>query len=280
MRTMLPVCETLLLKEENGCLTVTFNRPEVRNAMNNLMAAELNTIVDYLTNEQSIRTVVFRGADHNFCAGGDIKERRAQVAATVPGHNPVYDRNVGAGRLFQKMARLPQTTVAYVEGAAVGGGFGFACLLDITLVEAGAKLGMPETTLGVAPAQIAPHVVRRIGLPQARHLALTGRRINGEEAFQLGIAQYLFHGSEDGERQLAQLLAQIARCGPQASAVTKAIMNATVQMNEDEIIEFAAQHFAALNQGDEGSEGQLAFVEKRPPRWPSLQKSIPERHKS
>jgi isohexenylglutaconyl-CoA hydratase len=277
MTTSLPVCETLLLSVDNACLTVTFNRPETRNAMNNQMAAELNAVVDYLFTAQAIRTVVFRGADHNFCAGGDIKERRAQVAETRPGHDPVFERNVGAGRLFRKMARLPQTTIAYVEGAAVGGGFGFACLLDITLVEASAKLGMPETTLGVAPAQIAPHVVRRIGLTQARHLALTGRRINGEEALRLDIAQYLFHGEEDGERQLATLLAQIDRCGPQATAATKAIMNATLEMDADEIIEFAARRFAELNQGEEGREGQAAFVEKRPPRWPSLRPTVGQR---
>lgn len=280
MTTLLPVCETLLLSEDNACLTVTFNRPETRNAMNNRMAAELNAVVDHLATAQEIRTVVFRGADHNFCAGGDIKERRAQVAETRPGHDPVFERNVSAGRLFRKMARLPQTTIAYVEGAAVGGGFGFACLLDITLVEASAKLGMPETTLGVAPAQIAPHVVRRIGLTQARHLALTGRRIDGEEALRLGIAQYLFHGEEDGERQLAALLAQIDRCGPRATAATKAIMNATLEMDAEEIIEFAARRFAELNQGEEGREGQAAFVEKRPPRWPSLRPAADQRERS
>lgn len=266
----LPHCETLLLAQSGGCLTIMFNRPEQRNAMNTQMSAELNAVIDQLAHNERIRTVIFRGAGGNFCAGGDIKERREQIAEIAPACNPVYLRNRSAGQMFKKIAHLPQTTLAFVEGAAMGGGFGFACIADMTLVAASAKLGMPETTLGVAPAQIAPYVVRRIGLTKARQLALTGQRINGEEACQLGLAQYVFRDLEDGERQLAALVKKIDGCGPKANAVTKEIMNAVSSLTEDELIEFSAARFAALNEAEEGREGQRAFVEKRAPQWPSL----------
>lgn len=262
--------ETLLLDIRDGYLEIKFNRPQQRNAMNDQMIAELHSVVDALATDLSVRAVVLRGTGAHFCAGGDIKERRDQVEQMAAGDDPIYVRNVSAGQLFKKIAQLPQTTIAYVEGAALGGGFGLTCLADITLVDAEARLGMPETTLGVAPAQIAAHVVRRLGLTKARHLALTGRRINGEEAVALGIAQYLFHGGDDGERQLVQLLAEVGRCGPAACAATKAIINAVAYLDADQIIDYGARRFAELNQGDEGREGQLAFVEKRQPRWPRL----------
>ncbi len=270
MNTKLPSCETLLLSQQQGCLTIVLNRPALRNAMNNRMSDELQAVTEYLAGNQYIRALVLRGAEHNFCAGGDIKERRAQVEEKTGEQDPVYERNVRAGQLFKKIAELPQTTIAFVEGAAMGGGFGFACLMDITLVAASAKMGMPETTLGVAPAQIAPYVVRRIGLSKARHMALTGSRISGEEAFQLGVAHYLFHTPEEGEQQLARLLERIATCGPRACAVTKEIMNATAGGLDDSLIEFAAARFSELNRGGEGREGQAAFVEKRKARWFSM----------
>lgn len=267
--------ETLLLAIRDGYLEIKFNRPQQRNAMNDQMIAELHSVVDALATDLSVRAVVLRGTGAHFCAGGDIKERRDQVEQMAAGDDSIYARNVSAGQLFKKIAQLPQTTIAYVEGAALGGGFGLACLADITLADAEARLGMPETTLGVAPAQIAPHVVRRVGLTKARHLALTGRRINGEEAVALGIAQYLFRGAVDGERQLAQVLAEVQRCGPAACAATKAIMNAVGYLDADQSIDYGARYFAELNQGDEGREGQLAFVEKRPPRWPRLRDRWP-----
>ncbi len=270
MNAELPSCETLLLSQRQECLTIVLNRPALRNAMNNRMSDELQAVTEYLAGNQQIRALVLRGAEHNFCAGGDIKERRAQVEEKTGDQDPVYERNVRAGQLFKKIAELPQTTIAFVEGAAMGGGFGFACLMDITLVAASAKMGMPETTLGVAPAQIAPYVVRRIGLSKARHMALTGGRISGEEAYQLGVAHYLFQTPEEGEQQLARLLEQIATCGPRACAVTKEIMNAAAGGLDDSLIEFAAERFCELNRGGEGREGQAAFVEKRKARWFSM----------
>ncbi|MHA1564733.1 MAG: enoyl-CoA hydratase/isomerase family protein [Alphaproteobacteria bacterium] len=264
----LPDCETLLLRSGGGRLYVTFNRPERRNAMNNRMVSELHAVADHLIEDRTIRTVILRGAGGYFCAGGDNKERRNHIDSTTNTDNPAMARNRISGRLFDKFANLPQTTVAVVEGVALGGGFGFACLADITLVDTDAKLGMPETRLGIAPAQIAPYVVRRVGLPAARHMALTGRRIEGAEALALGIAQYLFRGAEELEATLESVLLEIEACGPAACAATKSIMGMAERLPADELIERAAEIFSELSSSAEGREGHLAFVEKRPPRWP------------
>lgn len=261
----------LLLRQEGGRLHATFNRPERRNAMNDAMLLELENLLTRLEDDRSVRVVVFRGAGGHFCAGGDIRERREQTSASRPDADVAMQRNQRAGRLFLRLANLPQTTVGVVEGYALGGGFGFACTFDITLVMHDVQMGMSETRIGVAPAQIAPHVVRRVGLSTARYLALSGRRIDGSEAVRLGVAHEIAQTAAELDERLVRLLDDIDACGPLACAATKAIMNRVGEMPLDALIDYAGRRFGELNRGPEGVEGQQAFLEKRKPRWPSLE---------
>ncbi len=266
MATM-PECEFLLLESADGRLNLTFNRPERRNAINMQMGDEFAAVVAWLAETPEVRVVVLRGAGGHFCAGGDIKERRNQAEVEVKdGDDPIAARNERAGLAFLSFERLPQTTIAMVEGSAFGGGLGYACLADITIVARGAKMGMPETTLGVAPAQIAPYVVKRIGLTRARQLALTAERFDGEAAYNYGIAQYLCD-DDKADAMLEEVVSRVLMCGPRANAATKAIMLGVGSMPEEEMIRFSAEKFAVLNRGDEGKEGQNAFAEKRKPAW-------------
>ncbi|WP_373084119.1 enoyl-CoA hydratase/isomerase family protein [Sneathiella sp.] len=263
----LPKCEHLLLEVIGSRLNLTFNRPDQRNAINSKMGAEFAAVVDWLEASKLVRVVVLRGAGGHFCAGGDIKERRSMAEDTVEGgEDPIRARNKSAGMAFLKFEHLPQTTIAVVEGSAFGGGMGYACLADITIVAEGARMGMPETTLGVAPAQIAPYVVKRIGLTRARQLALTGERFDGTKAYDYGIAQYLC-ADKDVDRTLAEVVERVMRCGPLANAATKAIMLKVGSLPEEEMVGFSAEKFAELNRSSEGKEGQSAFAEKRKPVW-------------
>jgi len=264
----LPTCETLLLDRQGGRVFVTFNRPEVRNAINQRMGEEFDAVLDALRQDASVRAVVLRGAGGHFCAGADIKERRREAEDDLPpGVDPLAERNARGGRMFAKLNGLPQVVIAAVEGAAMGGGFGFACVADVTLITRDARLGMPETSIGVAPAQIAPFVVKRIGLTQARRLALTGARIDGEEAWRLGVAHELCADGAALDARLEQILQAVERCGPRANAVTKEIMLTVGSLSDDDMVAFSAERFAALNRSDEGLEGQRAFEEKRRPNW-------------
>lgn len=261
--------EPLLLHQEGGRLHVTFNRPERRNALNDAMLLALDRLIARLETDSSVRVVIFRGAGGHFCAGGDIKERRIQTTNARAGSDSAMEQNIQAGKMFLRLSQLPQTTVAVVEGYALGGGFGFACTLDITLVMATAQMGLAETRIGVAPAQIAAHVVRRVGLSNARYLGLTGRRIDGAEAIRLGVAHELAHTQAELEAMLFQLLADIDACGPLACATTKAIMNRVGDIPLDALVEYAGYRFGEINRGPEGIEGQQAFLEKRKANWPS-----------
>lgn len=235
--------------------------------MNNEMVQELHDLADFLATTALIRVVILRGAGGDFCAGGDIKERKTQTDTADVGTDPARERNIRSGNLFNKFWNLPQTLIVVVEGAAMGGGFGLACLADLTLVHAQAKMGMPETTLGIAPAQIAPYVVNRIGLSKAKQMALTGQRINGEDAYQLGVAHYCAESSKALDELLELVLESVERCGPKACAATKKIMHQAVEKINEQTINFAAEVFSELNKQQEGREGQSAFVEKRNPNW-------------
>ncbi len=265
--TEMPFCEMLKLERTGSRLSILFNRPEQRNAINMQMGREFASVVDWLGQEDAIRLVLLRGAGGHFCAGGDIKERKNQVETTAAdGEDPIFIRNRQAGMAFLDFERLPQTTIAVVEGSAFGGGMGYACLADITIVSTTARLGMPETTLGVAPAQIAPYVVKRIGLTRARQLALTGERFDGTQAYHYGIAQYLAEPDEL-EETVERVAADIMRCGPKANAATKLIMSNVGKYQDEELIAQSARIFANLNRSGEGKEGQTAFAEKRKPSW-------------
>ena len=266
----LPECEFLKLDVAEGRLNLWFNRPDQRNAINSQMGAEFAAVVDWLEATPDVRVVVLRGAGGHFCAGGDIKERRNMAEDVVTeDSDPIMERNQAAGMAFLKFEHLPQTTIAAVEGSAFGGGMGYACLADITIVAEGARMGMPETTLGVAPAQIAPYVVKRIGLTRARQLALTGERLDGRQAFEYGIAQYLCSDA-DMDVTLEKVVARVMQCGPMANAATKAIMLKVGSLPEKEMVRFSAEKFSELNRSEEGKEGQTAFAEKRKPTWQTV----------
>ena len=267
-----PDCTTLLLAREDSRLTVTLNRPERRNAVNSVMSAELHAVFDALHADTGleIRMVILRGAGGYFCAGADIKERRDDAEDTKSGEDPVLARNRRGGELFHKINTAPQTVVAVVEGAAMGGGLGMACVADVTIVEKSCRLGLPETGLGIAPAQITPYVVKRIGLTQARHLALTGARFDGAKAFEYGIAHYLCDGTAEIEATLLEVLKNIDRCGPKANAATKRIMLTVGSMADTEMIEYSAETLAELMHQGEGKEGHEAFIEKRLPDWMTM----------
>ncbi|MGB3070055.1 MAG: enoyl-CoA hydratase-related protein [Ottowia sp.] len=267
--TALPSFETLILRREGARLDVLFNRPEQRNAINSGMSREFSELVDFLAGTPAIRVVTVRGAGGHFCAGGDIKERRA-MAGDTGGVEAIEKRNRDAGHMFLRFARLPQTTISLIEGSAFGGGFGYACLTDITILTRGARMGMPETQIGVAPAQIARWVVQRVGLPRARQLALTAERFDGETAYGYGVGQYLCD-DEEADQMLESVVAKVQSCGPLACAATKRIMVAVDEGRETELIDLAAREFGQLNGGSEAREGQSAFAEKRTPVWGAAQ---------
>ena len=216
----------LLLRRERSRLHVTLNRPQVKNALNPTLIGELRTVFENLRDRRDIKVVILRGAGGTFCAGADLKNME-QSFTEKPGSarsDPIALNNREYGTFLEMVNTTPQVVVAAVEGYAIAGGFGLLCVSDVAICTEDAGFAMSETAIGIVPAQIAPFVAARIGVPQTRHLALTAARFKGPEALRLGIAHHLVKDSAALDAKLEEILKQIDRCAPLANALTKAVV--------------------------------------------------------
>jgi isohexenylglutaconyl-CoA hydratase len=263
----LPEAKNLLLKLDQGVLHVTFNRPDNRNALSVALLSDIVATFDAVRDSREVRAIVMRGAGGNFCAGGDIKDMASIRMAQGKGGDPAAEYNRKFGVFLRKINEAPQATIAICEGAVLGGGFGVACVSDVAFAHVDASFGLPETGLGIVPAQIAPFVVQRIGLAQARRLFVCGARFKGEEARRLGIVHETFADEAALNALLESTLKQVIRCAPGANAATKELMLKVGQMELDPLLDLAAVKFSEAVRGPEGVEGTTAFIEKRLPKW-------------
>ena len=263
---MLPDVENLLLDRQGDTLTIWFNRPEVRNALSQAVADDLAATLEALPTETSIRFVILRGKGGVFCAGGDLKVFK-NVFQGGADREEIVRFNADFGRLMRAIRAMPQLLIVLIEGAAMAGGLGLSCLADVVITTADAKYALTEVTLGIPPAQITPVVIKRIGASEARRLLLTAARFDGREAGRLGFAHFV---EEDGaalESRAEEILRQARLGAPSAIARTKEIINATEQLDGDDLVQFAAERFADCMLSDEAREGLAAFAEKRKPAW-------------
>ncbi len=137
----------------------------------------------------------------------------------------------------------------------------------MALAGQGAQLRLPETSLGVVPAQIAAFLVERVGASQARRLAVTGGRLSGAQALAIGLVHEVHEDGPALDAALASTLAQTLRCAPGAIAATKALMARALHTPAADLVDDAAQLFAKAARGPEGTEGMAAFLQKRSPSW-------------
>lgn len=268
---MLPAVENLLLEPQGDTLIIWFNRPETRNALSSAMADELAAVLEALPGAR-FRFVVLRGKGGAFCSGGDLKMFRNVFQAGMP-REDIVAFNADFGRMMAAIRRLPQLFIVVIEGAAMAGGLGIACLADVVVTTADARFALTEVTLGIPPAQITPVVISRIGASQARRLLLTAQRFDGVEAHRLGFAHFVEPDLEALEARLRSVLRDAHRGAPGAIALTKEIIAASESLEGAELVQFAAERFADAMLGDEAREGMQAFAEKRPAQWLSSQES-------
>ncbi|MDP5054798.1 MAG: enoyl-CoA hydratase-related protein [Congregibacter sp.] len=273
---MLPAVENLLLEPRGDTLTIWFNRPQTRNALSSAMADELAAVLEALPGA-TFRFVVLRGKGGAFCSGGDLTMFRTVFQAGMP-REDIVAFNADFGRLMAAIGKLPQLFIVVIEGAAMAGGLGIACLADVVITTADAKFALTEVTLGIPPAQITPVVIRRIGASQARRLLLTAQRFDGVEAHRLGFAHFVEPDLEALESRLQSVLCDAHRGAPGAIALTKQIIAASDQLEGPELVQFAAERFADAMLGDEAREGMQAFAEKRPAQWLEAKSTDNESH--
>ena len=258
--------DTLLLRREAGVLHLTLNRPEVRNAMSMAMVLELRNVLAAAESDGVTRVLVLRGAEGHFCAGADLRDMASARQQLAADDQAIVKVNAAFGELCVAFADTGLATVAVLEGTVMGGGLGLACVADVALAGTSAVFRLPETSLGVVPAQIAPFLVERLGYAEAKRLAVTGGKLDAEAALRLRLV-HAVHAAGALDHALAAVLGNILQCAPGAVAATKALLAQARFHPPASLVQRAAEVFSAAVLGAEGTEGTMAFLQKRKARW-------------
>ncbi len=258
--------DTLLARQDGPVLHLTLNRPEVRNAMSLAMVLELRQALAAAEGDGRTRVLVLRGASGHFCAGADLRDMAAARAKLAEDAKALVEINAAFGELCVAFASTGLATVAVLEGSVMGGGFGLACVADVALAGTSAQFRLPETSLGVVPAQIAAFLVERLGYSEAKRLAVTGGSLNAQAALDLRLV-HAVHAAGALDSAVHAVAAEILQCAPGAIASTKALMAKARLHSPASLVQEAAEVFSRAALGPEGLEGTTAFLQKRKAAW-------------
>jgi len=248
----------------NGVTQLTMSRPEVFNAFDEAMIAELDRAFEQLSADTSVRVIVLAGQGKHFSAGADLKwMQRASLES--------LEWNLADARRFAAMLgridACPKPTLARIQGAALGGGVGLACACDIAIAADNASFAISEAKFGILPAVIGPYLTNAVGKRQARRLALTMSRIRAAEALSLGLVQQVT-SLDDLDNAVDACLQELLAGGPNAQREIKALFaQLGVGPVTDDVRELTAQTISRVRGSDEAREGFDAFLGKRPPAW-------------
>ena len=259
--------DVLQTGRRDGFWFARLNRPEKRNALSDELTGALGTLFERVAADLEARALVLYGAGGNFSAGADFAGFLALMQSPpAQAEEPIARYNRQFGGMLERLAALPVPTIAVVTGAAMGGGCGLAAACDRVVAAVDAVFAMPEVTLGVAPAQIAPFVVRRAGAMRGRWLMLTAPRLPASAAREAGLADVVASPAELRAAVAAELL-PLASAEPAAVRATKRILARALEAPLPEALDAAAQEFAGLLRHGAAREGIAAQRERRAPAW-------------
>ncbi|MBY0439267.1 MAG: enoyl-CoA hydratase/isomerase family protein [Burkholderiales bacterium] len=254
----------LVAVDLDGIATVTLNRPEIHNAFDDVMIAELTHALRDLDADPQVRVVILAANGSSFSAGANLNWMK-RMAGYSEAQN-VKDA-LGLAGLMHTLYTLGKPTIARVQGPAFAGGMGLVACCDIAIATRQATFCLTEVRLGLIPAVITPYVIAAIGERQARRYCLTAEKFDAAEAFRLGLIHDLVEEHELGST-LNSLVTHLFLGGPQALAQCKDwISVAAASPIDDRLVAESARRIAALRAGSEGREGVAAFLEKRDSRW-------------
>lgn len=254
---------TLRVDRDGPVAAVTLARPDVRNAFDEAMIADLTAAFSALGEQPGLRVVVLSGEGKTFCAGADVAWMR-RAAGYSPDENREDARRMA--RMLRTIDTCPLPVVGRIGGAAIGGGVGLAAVCDIVIAARNAVFSLAEVKLGILPAAISPYVLRAIGPRHARDLFLTGERFDAEEARRIGLVHVVAEES-DLESAVGRKIDALLSSGPDAVAAAKRLIDTVTTMTIDEAFPVTSEAIAERRASAEGREGLSAFLEKRKPAW-------------
>lgn len=248
--------------DERGVCTLTLNTPARHNALDGRMVTLLHRQLQAIAKDETIRVVIFTGQGESFSSGADLQWMRAMGLETEENNRQDAQQLAMVMRLLN---RLPQPTIAKINGPAYGGAIGVIACCDIAIAVSSASFAFSEVRLGLVPAIIAPYVVAAIGPRQARRFFLSGELIPSAVALRLGLVHQVVNADEL-ETAVASQVRRLLKAGPLAIAECKRLL-ARLEPGGESLREYTGEMLARLRGSPEGQEGIAAFLEKRPPRW-------------
>ncbi len=253
---------SILVQHSGPVVRVTLNRPDVRNAFNEHVIAELTEWARSVSPTDA-RVAILSGAGRVFCAGADLDWMSKMVSYS----REENERDAMAmSAMFNALDTLPIPLIGRIHGAALGGGAGLAAICDIVVAADDAVFGFTEAKLGILPAVISPFAIRKIGVSAARELFLTAARFPAARAREIGLVHAVVRASEldaaaDG------YIRELLTSAPEAIAGAKRLIAEVAGRRPPEVSEITSQTIAKHRVSDEGQDGMRAFLEKRPARW-------------
>jgi methylglutaconyl-CoA hydratase len=248
----------LQVRREGAVAHVVLNRPEVRNAFDEHLIAEMAAWAAHAARDTGLRAVVLSGAGPVFCAGADLAWMSKMAAYSR--EDNIRDATAAA-EMFSALDNLPVPVIARIHGAAIGGGAGLAAVADIAIASRDAGFGFTEVKLGLLPAIVAPYVLAKIGRSAARALFLTGRRFSAEEAHQLGLVHAVVEADEL-DATVAKYLGEILGGGREAIAASKELIRRMGRCSPEEAIQFGVTAIAERRVSAEAQERMKAFLKR------------------
>jgi methylglutaconyl-CoA hydratase len=244
---------------ENRIARVTLNRPDVRNALDDALIAELTDWATGAAEDRTIRAAVLAGAGSVFCAGADLQWMSRMIGYS---HDENTRDAAALARMFEALDTLPFPLIGRIQGAALGGGAGLAAVCDIAIAADDVTFGFTEVKLGILPAVISPYVVAKIGVSAARELFLTGARFPAARARDIGLVHTVV-GPAALDQAVESVLGELASSAPGAVAEAKALIRRISGRSPSSVMDVTAETIARQRVSDEGQRGMRAFLEKR-----------------
>jgi methylglutaconyl-CoA hydratase len=256
--------ETIEIQAGVGVAILWLNRPDVRNAFNETMIAELTAAFGELEADPAVRAVVLAGRGKVFCAGADLNWMKRMGEMDFDGNRKDA---MGFGAMLNRLHSMKKPTVARVHGAAFAGGMGLIAACDIAVASTDTDFSVSEVRLGLTPATISPYVLAAMGERAAHRYFLTGERFPAAEAYRIGFLQELAQPAEL-DATVNAILGELVQGAPGAHAVTKDLIHAVARRPvTPELMADMASRIAGARASEEGKEGMRAFLEKRSPSW-------------
>jgi len=254
--------------DARGVATVTLNRPEIHNAFDDKLIAEITEVFAELGKNSKVRLAVISGNGKSFCAGGDLNWMRKMKDYSR--EENIKD-SAKLEAMFATVAGFSKPLIGKVHGNAMGGGTGLTAVCDFVVASDDAKFGFTEARLGIAPSVISPYVIEKIGISYARAYFLSGMFFAANVAKDMALVHRVVPAAEL-QSATDEVIAEFLKAAPAAAQRSKALIRSLVDMGRDSkartaIRDFTIDTIADLRVSEEGQEGMDALLSKRKPKW-------------